>query len=167
MTAADPRVSQIRTKLQIYQEIAQSDYSVPPRQALPVASRSDIAFRPSCYQLEPVWEPTATAWVWEGEVLYRTPGEYLATEDKLAELAAAGVCLVGSNIRKIPLIQTDEVFPKFQQLASTSQVETAVQPIDTVDVQRWSNRWDLVIWSALPLLAISALVVTLGRRSSS
>lgn len=167
MTAADPRVSQIRTKLQIYQEIAQSDYSVPPRQALPVSSRPDIAFRPSCDQLEPVWEPTATAWVWEGEVLYRTPGEYLATEDKLAELAAAGVCLVGSNIRQIPLIQTDEVFPKFQQVASTSQVDTAAQPVTAVNAQHWSNRWDLVIWSALPLLVISTLVVAWGRRSSS
>ena len=167
MTAADPRVSQIRAKLQVYQEIAQSDYSVPPRQALPVASRPDIAFRPSCYQLEPVWEPTATAWVWDGEILYRTPGEYLATEDKLAELAAAGVCLIGSNIRDIPLVPTEEVFSKFQQAALTSQTEIIAQPVATVDAERWSNRWDLLIWSALPLLAISALVVVLGRRSSS
>lgn len=166
MTVADPRVSQIRDQLQIYQAIAQSDYSVPPRQALPVASRPDIAFRPSCDQLEPVWESTATAWVWEDEVLYRTPGEYLATEDKLAELAAAGVCLIGSNIREISLVSTDEVFSKFQQVTSTSQVETAVQPVAIVDAQRWSNRWDLVIWSALPLLAISALVVVWSRRSS-
>ena len=166
MTATDSRISQIRAKLQVYQEIAQSDYSVPPRQALPVSSRPDIAFRPSCYQLEPVWEPTVTAWIWDDEILYRTPGQYLATEDKLAELAAAGVCVIGSNIRKVPLVPTDEVFPRFQQIVLTSPAETVVQPVTTVDAQRWSNRWDLVIWSALPILAISVLLVFLGRRSS-
>lgn len=161
------RLSEIRSKLQIYQEIAQRDYDVPPRQALPVASRPDIAFRPSCYQLEPVWEPGETAWVWEGEVLYRTPGEALATDEKLAELAAAGVCLIGSNIRKIPLVPTDEVFAKFQEAVSAAQLGTEAQPAPATGIDRWSNQWDLIIWAALPLLAISALVAALRRRSGS
>ena len=167
MTAADPRVSQIRARLQIYQDIAQSEYSVPPHQALPIASRPDIAFRPSCYQLNPVWEPTATAWVWDGQILHRTPGESLATEEKLAELAAAGVCLVGSNIRKIPLVFTDEVFPVFQQAVSTAQEQIDAQPVATVNTQRWHNRWDVIIWAALQILALSFVIAVLRHRASS
>lgn len=163
----DPRLSEIRSKLQIYQEIAQRDYDVPPRQALPVSSRPDIAFRPSCYQLEPIWEPSETAWVWNNEVLYRTPGEALATDEKLAELAAAGVCLIGSNIREIPLVSTDEVFAKFQAAVAASSAELAVQPTVEPGANRWSNQWDLIIWAALPLLAISAVVAFLRHRSGT
>ncbi|WP_204137577.1 hypothetical protein [Halomicronema sp. CCY15110] len=165
MTADNPRIAQIRDQLQIYQAIAQSDYSVPPRQAFPVASRPDIAFRPSCYQLEPVWEPTQTAWVWEDEILYRTPGSSLATEDVLTELAASGVCLIGSNIRKIPIVPTDEVFTKFQAAVTATQVVEETQPMAPTNAQRWSQQWDLIIWLALPLLAISAVLVALSRRS--
>jgi len=167
MTADAPRIAQIRAQLQIYQEIAQSDYSVPPRQAFPIASRPDIAFRPSCYQLEPVWEPTETAWVWEGEVLYRTPGSSLATDSALAELASSGICLIGSNIRKIPLVPTDEVFAKFEAAVTATAATEAVEespPSTVTNAQRWSNQWDLIIWLALPLLAISAAIVALSRR---
>jgi hypothetical protein len=166
MTGDDSRVAQIRAQLQVYQEIAQRDYSVPPRQAFPIASRPDIAFRPSCYQLEPVWEPTQTAWVWEGEIIYRTPGSSLATEELLTELAASGVCLVGSNISKIPIVPTDEVFAKFQTAIAATQTAAEPPPLSMTNAQRWSNQWDLIIWLALPLLAISALLVGLSRRST-
>ena len=166
MTADDSRIAQIRDQLQIYQAIAQSDYSVPPRQAFPIASRPDIAFRPSCYQLEPVWEPAKTAWVWEDEIVYRTPGSSLATEDVLAELASSGVCLVGSNIREIPIVPTDEVFAKFQKAVTVTQAVEEPEPATAPNAQRWSQQWDLIIWLALPLLALSALIAALNRRSA-
>jgi len=167
MTAVDPRFQQIRAKLHIYQEIAQHDYDVPPRQALPVASQPDIAFRPSCNQLEPVWEPgSSTAWVWQREILYQTAGESLATDEIFADLAAAGVCLIGSNIQDIPLVPTDEVFPKFQQAVSASAAnDQAAQPAAGFAIAL-QNQWALFVWATLPLLAIGALMAFLGHRSS-
>jgi len=167
MTAVDPRFQQIRAKLHIYQEIAQQDYNVPPRQALPVASQPDIAFRPSCSQLEPIWEPgSITAWVWQGEVLYKTSGESLATDAAFADLAAAGVCLIGSNLQDIPLVSTDEVFAKFQQAVLATDAHGLASPPASGTASALQHQWLLFVWAALPLLVISALLALLGRRSS-
>jgi hypothetical protein len=81
-----------------------------------------LPFAPAVTNWSPSGKPTQTAWVWEDEILYRTPGSSLATEDVLAELAASGVCLIGSNIRKIPIVPTDEVFAKFEAAVTTTQV---------------------------------------------
>ena len=70
----DPRIEQILTQIEIYQQVA-ADYEVPTWQALPIASNPAIAFRPNCTQLEPVWQPTDTAWVWNGQTVYTTPGQ--------------------------------------------------------------------------------------------
>lgn len=165
MTAIDSRFQQIRAKLHIYQEIAQQDYGVPPRQALPVASQPDIAFRPSCYQLDPVWEPEQTAWVWDGEILYRTPGGSLANDEIFAELAAAGVCVVGSNLQKVPLVPTDEVFAKLQTAIAATTAEAEAQPYSPTPTAWSPDQWGLFVWAALPLLAIAGLMAWLSRYS--
>lgn len=165
MTAIDPRFQQIRAKLHIYQEIARQDYDVPPRQALPVASRPDIAFRPSCYQLEPVWEPTQTAWVWEGEIIYKTSGGSLASDEIFADLAAAGVCVVGSNLQKVPLVPTDEVFAKLQSAIATPPLSASSGTLTVGTTQLTTEQWGLFVWAALPLLAIAGLVALLGGYS--
>lgn len=166
MTAVDPRFQQIRAKLHIYQEIAQRDYGVPPRQALPVASRPEIAFRPSCYQLDPVWEPEQTAWVWDKEILYRTPGGSLASDEIFAELAAAGVCVVGSDLQKVPLVPTDEVFAKLQTAIAATTAEVDVQAPSPHPAALSPHQWALFVWAALPLLAWGGLIAWLGRYSA-
>lgn len=165
MTAVDPRFQQIRAKLHIYQEIAQRDYGVPPRQALPVASQPDIAFRPSCYQLEPVWEPEQTAWLWDGKTLYKTPGGALANDEIFAELAAAGVCVVGSNLQKVPLVPTDEVLAKLQSAIAATPVNELAEPPASGLASLSPYQWGLFLWAALPLLAIGGLMALLGRYS--
>jgi hypothetical protein len=123
MQAIDPQIQQIYDDIATYQAIAEADYGVPAWQALPVASAPHIAFRPSCSQLEPVWQTSTTVWVWAGELIYSNPEHLPATPEVWAQLQAAGVCLAGSHAVEIPLVATAEVMPKFE-----SQV-TAAQPI--------------------------------------
>jgi hypothetical protein len=140
-----PRIEQILGDIDTYQRIALKDYDVPQWQALPPASAPDIAFRPSCSQLRPVWEQGQTAWVWEAGVIYETPGQATATPETFLELQAAGVCITGTHAEDVPLVPTDDVMAKFQAQTSgavavipepapapVEQVEQPAQPIQPV-----------------------------------
>jgi hypothetical protein len=132
----DPRIEQILGDIETYQRIALEDYDVPQWQALPPASAPDIAFRPSCSQLRPVWEQGQTAWVWDAGVIYETPGQATATPETFLELQAAGVCITGSHAEDVPLVPTDDVFAKFKEQTSGAVAiipEPAAAPIEQVE----------------------------------
>jgi hypothetical protein len=132
----DPRIEQILGDIETYQRIALEDYDVPQWQALPPASAPDIAFRPSCSQLRPVWEQGQTAWVWDAGVIYETPGQATATPETFLELQAAGVCITGTHAEDVPMVPTDDVFTKFQEQSSGAVAiipESAPAPIEQVE----------------------------------
>jgi hypothetical protein len=132
----DPRIEQILGDIDTYQRIALEDYDVPQWQALPPASAPDIAFRPSCSQLKPVWEQGQTAWVWEAGVIYETPGQATATPETFLELQAAGVCITGSHAEDVPLVPTDDVMAKFKEQTSGAVAvipEPAPAPVEQVE----------------------------------
>jgi hypothetical protein len=115
----DPRIEQILSQIEVYQSVA-ADYGVPTWQAMPIASNPAIAFRPNCSQLEPVWQPTDTAWVWQGQAIHNTPGQGSMGPQTALELQAAGVCVTGSHAVDVPLVNTDEVFTKFTNARSSA-----------------------------------------------
>lgn len=121
MNAIDPRIEQILSQIEIYQAIAANDYGVPAWQAMPIASKPDIAFRPKCSQLEAIWQPTDTAWVWQGQSIHNTPGQGTMTPQTALELQGAGVCVTGSHAVDVPLVPTDSVYQEFV-LATSSAV---------------------------------------------
>jgi hypothetical protein len=132
----DPRIEQILGDIDTYQRIALKDYDVPQWQALPPASAPDIAFRPSCNQLKPVWEQGQTAWVWDAGVIYETPGQATATPETFLELQAAGVCITGTHAEEVPLVPTDDVMAKFQAQTSGAVAvipESAPAPVEQVE----------------------------------
>jgi hypothetical protein len=118
--AIDPRIEQILSQVELYQAIALENYDVPAWQALPIASAPDIAFRPHCSQLEPVWQSSDTAWLWDGQRVHTTPDQGRMTTQTALELQAAGVCLTGSHAVDVPLVSTDEVFIQFTQAQSNA-----------------------------------------------
>ena len=159
----DPRIEQILTQIEIYQQVA-ADYGVPTWQALPIASNPAIAFRPNCTQLEPVWQPTDTAWVWVGQTIYTTPGQGSMGQQTALELQAAGVCITGSHAVNVPLVSTDEVYAKFTQarsnavaqLPSSTTTEPAAPVPDTAPVE------DSPGFNPVPLVLMALVLVGLG-----
>ena len=159
----DPRIEQILTQIEIYQQVA-ADYEVPTWQALPIASNPAIAFRPNCTQLEPVWQPTDTAWVWNGQTVYTTPGQGSMGQQTALELQAAGVCITGSHAVDVPLVSTDEVFAKFTQarsnavaqLPNTTTTEPAAPVVDTAPVENSPG------FNPVPLVLMVIVLVGLG-----
>jgi hypothetical protein len=170
MEPVDPRVQEILSQIEAYQTIARQGYNVPTRQALPVASQPDIAFRPSCTQLVPVWEPGRTAWVWQGQTIYKVPGQAIATETSLANLQAAGICLTGPQARYVPLVATDEVLLKLPPSAAvvaapvanglTPVVKQCIQDIAAV---AWPTGWTLFVWAAIPMVLVGIGIGFWGR----
>jgi sarcosine oxidase gamma subunit len=102
--------------------------------------------------------------VWESEIIYKTPGESLASDEIFAELAAAGVCVIGSNLQKVPRVPTDEVFAKLQRAIAPTTPQTAGTPSSGITPLS-PDQWGLFIWAALPLFAIAGLTVLLSRRA--
>lgn len=171
MKPIDPRVQQIQHQIAVYQNLAAQDYNIPAAQSLPIASRPDIAFRPSCAQIEPVWEPEQTAWVWQGETLYKTPGAKTATNEVLSNLQAAGICLADPQAQAVPLVMTDEVFTEFQELALPAHVTQAQDSQQVVSqlMQRMAvnfsldNGWDLFVLAPMPLISLAIGIMILTR----
>jgi hypothetical protein len=159
----DPRIEQILTQIEIYQQVA-ANYGVPTWQALPIASNPAIAFRPNCTQIEPVWQPTDTAWVWVGQTIYTTPGQGSMGQQTALELQAAGVCITGSHAVDVPLVSTDEVFAKFTQarsnavaqLPSSTTTAPAAPVVDTATVE------DSTGFNPVPLVLMALVLVGLG-----
>jgi hypothetical protein len=168
----DPRIEQILGDIDTYQRIALEDYDVPQWQALPPASAPDIAFRPSCSQLKPVWEQGQTAWVWEAGVIYETPGQATATPETFLELQGAGVCITGTHAEDVPLVPTDDVMAKFQAQTSgavaiipepapapVEQVEQPAQPVQPVQVNAGVSVVPGNPWSYLFLIVGCGLAI--------
>jgi hypothetical protein len=113
MTAIDPRIEAILGNVEAYQATARELHNVPAWQALPPASAPDVAYRPRCSQLEPIWQADTTDWVWSGTNIHTTPGQSTMTPQVALEHQAAGICLTGSHAVDVPLVATDDVFSDF------------------------------------------------------
>lgn len=171
MKSIDPRIQRIQDQIEVYQNIALQDYNIPAAQSLPIASRPDIAFRPSCAQIEPVWEPEQTAWVWEGETLYKSPGAHTATNEVLSNLQAAGICLNEPQAQVVPLVMTDEVFAKFQKITSPANVKQPQKTQQFVGqlIQNTTtsfslyNGWELFLLAPMPLISVAISILILNR----
>jgi hypothetical protein len=166
MTPRDPRIQQILNQPEIYREIARQDYNVPASQAMPIASHPDIAFRPSCSQIGPVWEPEVTAWVWQGKTIYKVPGQVTATEETLLDLQASGICLTGPEAKDVPLVSTDEVFAQFKQALLTHSSVTSERVLQgsAVPPQPGIN-WGWMILAPLPMISIGLGIILFSRRA--
>lgn len=132
MKAVDPQIQQIYDDIATYQAIALETYEVPAWQALPVASRPDIAFRPSCGQLEGVWVPGGTDWLWNGEHLHSIPNRHNQIE-AAPHLQSAGICITGTHAEEVPMVPTSEVFTEFQRQVSGA---VAVMPETQANVEQ-------------------------------
>ena len=171
MESIDPQIQQIQDQIEAYQNMARQEYNVPTEQSLPIASRPDIAFRPNCAQLEAVWEAEQTAWVWEGETLYKTTGAVTATNEMLLNLQSAGICSASPHAQNVSLVMTDEVLIKLQLLKSEADV-TYPQGVQQVVSQLISktavifplnNSWPLFVRAPIPMIGIAIGLIVLGR----
>ncbi len=169
----DPQIQAIYDDIATYQAIAKDDYGVPQWQALPLASAPSIAFRPSCDQIETIWQADdTTAWVWQGQTIYTTPGQlHQGSLSTLLNLQAAGVCVVGSHAVDVPLVPTDEVFTKFEQqvsgpVAALPEPQPSMGGEPAADVVTTSQA-SVIPWGGLSLLAglVLAAGVALWLRS--
>jgi len=160
----DPRIEQILSQVEVYQQVAAGDYGVPAWQALPIASNPDIAFRPHCQQLEPVWQATDTAWVWQGQTIYTTLGQGTMGQQTALELQAAGVCITGSHAVDVPLVSTDEVYAKFTNARSNAvalisdSATTEPAPTATAEAPIEASAGGVSLW----LLGVAVVLAGLG-----
>lgn len=168
MQTDEARTRQIEAHLARYQQIAREIYGIPASQARPISTRPDIAFRPSCAQILPVWEIEQTAWVWRNQILYRTSGESLATEESLSWLQNAGVCDLGAGAISIPLVPTEEVFAKLQEAISSTTAQPVGYAEQSLDGSMTTGvpitqHWELFVWAAMPILGFGLILGVLGR----
>lgn len=165
MAPKDPQVPSILDRPEVYQKIAQ-DYGVPAPQALPVASNPNVAFRPRCTQLEPVWEPEQTAWVWQGTILHRVPGQAAATQSAYRDLQASGICLADPAAKEVPLVSTDTVLAQVEQALAAEAVALA----DGMNSGAIANlqpgiHWPLLVLAPFPLVSVALSIVLWVRRA--
>jgi hypothetical protein len=170
-------IQQVKAVLDNYQRIAADDYGVTNHhQALPIASRPDIAFRPACSQLSEVWLPGGfTAYTFEGEEVYRQAGQHKASsaESRLF-LSGAGVCIDGDRAVDVPLVPTDAVLTRAKAGANAPII--SMQPSETVVTQTIqaddepppvvvANQSSLtgVVLPILALMGVSAILVMVWR----
>jgi len=153
-----------KESLTAYQTVAARDYGVTNvKQAFPIASRPDIAFRPKCDQLTEVWTAEGqTVFLFQNEEVYRLEGSHKASSsESVLTLSSAGVCVTGGDTTLAPLTRTVDVLNKVNATSSTPITVTTVQepsePL-TANVESASSN----SFSGLLLIAGLAILGTTG-----
>jgi len=124
----DDRIQMIYDNIEAYQQLALDEYGVPAWQALPPASRPDLAFRPACRQLTYGQIEGEHVWHWDGELIYRSP--------KILDAADAGLCKRGAtHAVEVPKVLTADVWSQFESaIADTGRAVAVIPEREVVEV---------------------------------